>query len=129
MSLVTVVWSMVAAACLTLAVVQGMVWWRRQEARANALFALSAVGTALLAAGELWMMHAATPGEYGRAVRFLHVGAWLVVVPLAGLVRLYLRAGRPWLAWTVCGVRTVSLILSFSTAGSNGNRRPAPAPG
>ena len=28
-------------------------------------------------------------------------------------VRLYLRAGRPWLAWPVCGVRTLSLILNF----------------
>jgi PAS domain S-box-containing protein len=28
-------------------------------------------------------------------------------------VRLYLHAGRPWLAWTICGLRTVVLILNF----------------
>ena len=113
MSWVTFIWSMVASACLTLAVVQGMVWWRRREALAHALFGLSAVGTALLAAVEVWMMRAGTPGEFGRAVRWLHVAAWLVIVSLVGFVRLYLRAGRPWLAWTVCGVRTLSLILNF----------------
>jgi hypothetical protein len=30
-------------------------------------------------------------------------------VSLVGFVRLYLRAGRLWLAWTVCGLRTLSL--------------------
>ena len=28
-------------------------------------------------------------------------------------MRLYLRAGRPWLAWTICGLRTLVLILNF----------------
>jgi len=113
MSPITVIWSMVASTCLTLAVVQGGVWWRRREAREHALFALAAVGTALLAATELWMMHAATPGEFGRAVRWLHVPAWLVVVPLLGFERLYLRAGRPSLGWTTVGIGSLSLMLNF----------------
>jgi len=114
LSWVTVIWSMVASACLTLAGVQGLIWWRRREARAHALFALAAVGVALLAATELWMMRAETPGEYGRAVRLLHVAAWVCVVSLVGFGRIYLRAGRPWLAWTVCGLRTLALILNFA---------------
>ena len=32
---------------------------------------------------------------------------------LVGFVRAYLRAGRLWLAWAVCGLRTLSLILNF----------------
>ena len=32
---------------------------------------------------------------------------------LSAVVRLYLRAGRMWLAWTVCGLRTLSLVLNF----------------
>ena len=114
MSWVTVIWSMVAAACVTLAIVQGMVWWRRREAHAHALFALTAVGTALLAATELWMMHAETPDEFGRAYRWLFAAAWLVSVSLVGFVQSYLKAGRPWLAWTVYGTRTLSLFLNFA---------------
>ena len=47
------------------------------------------------------------------AVRWAHVPASVLIVSLVGFVRLYLRAGRLWLAWTVCGVRTLSLILNF----------------
>jgi hypothetical protein len=35
MSWVTIVWSMIASACLTLALVHGLVWWWRREAWAN----------------------------------------------------------------------------------------------
>jgi signal transduction histidine kinase len=114
MSWVTVIWAMVISACLTLAVVQGLVWWRRRDALAHALFALSALGTALLAGTELWMMSAETPGEFGRALRWLFAAAWLVTVSLVGFVRLYLRAGRPWLAWTAIAARTLAVILNFA---------------
>ena len=113
MSWVTIIWAMIASACLTLALLHVLVWWRRREARANLLFALTAVATAVFAGFELWMMQAATPGAFGMAVRWAHVPAWMLIVSLVGFVRLYLRAGRLWLAWTVCGVRTLSLILNF----------------
>jgi PAS domain S-box-containing protein len=38
---------------------------------------------------------------------------WALVVSLVVFVRLYLRAGRSCLAWSVCGVRTLALILNF----------------
>ena len=113
MSWVTIIWAMIASACLTLALVHVLVWWRRREARANLFFALSAVATAVFAGCELWMMRAETPGAFGMAVRWAHVPGWVLIVSLVGFVRFYLRAGRLWLAWTVCGVRTLSLILNF----------------
>jgi len=122
MSWVAVVWSMVVAACLTLAGVQGLVWWRRRDALAHALFSLLAVGTALMAGTELWMMHAETPVGFGRAMRWLFAAAWLVTVALVGFVRLYLRAGRPWLAWTVVGARTVAVIINFALPPNLGYR-------
>ena len=36
-----------------------------------------------------------------------------MILSLVGFVRLYLRAGRLWLAWAICGLRTLSLILDF----------------
>jgi PAS domain S-box-containing protein len=113
MILVTVIWAMIASACLTLALVHVLVWWRRPNARANLLFALSAAATAVYAGCELWMMRAETPGAFGMAVRWTHVPAWVLIVSLVGFVRVYLRAGRLSLAWTVCGLRTLSLILNF----------------
>ena len=85
------------------------------EALANLLFALMAVATTLLAAGEMWMMQAGTPEQFGMALRWGHVPVWALIVSLVGFVRFYLRAGRRWLGWAVCGVRTLSLIPNFLT--------------
>jgi two-component system, LuxR family, sensor kinase FixL len=113
MNWVTVIWSIGSGACLTLALLHVVIWCKDRAARANLLFAVMATAVAVFAALELAMMRAETPGQFGIAVRWLHVPAWVVVASLVGFVRLYLRAGRRWLAWTVVGVRTVSLILNF----------------
>ena len=73
-----------------------------------------AAATALVAVCELWLMRAETTGDFGVALRWLHLPVWVVIVSLVGFVRLYLRAGRPWLAWVVCGTRTLSLVLNFA---------------
>lgn len=113
MSWVTAIWSAIVSACLTLALIHGLVWWKRREARGNLLFSISAAATSGMAACEVWMMHARTTAQFGEALRWVHVPAWLVIVSLVWLVRVHLRAGRAWLAWTVCGVRTLSLALNF----------------
>jgi two-component system, LuxR family, sensor kinase FixL len=115
MSWVTVIWSMVASACLTLAALHLLIWWRRREARAHALFFLAAVGTAFLAVCELWGMRAQTPAEYGLALRWGNLPYSVVIISLVGFIRVYLRAGRPGLAWVVCGVRTLSLVVNFTS--------------
>ncbi len=75
-----------------------------------------------MAGGELLMMRVGTPVQFATVLRWYHVPAWIVMLSLVGFVRIYLRAGRPWLAWTVCGVQTLSLLLSFAT-GQNLNFR------
>ena len=77
---------------------------------------LSAAGVAAYAGCELWMMRAETPGEFGLALRWAHVPVWVIVVSLVAFARLYLRAGRLWLAWAVCGCRTLALLLNFGPA-------------
>src|SRR5206468_4306701 len=113
MNWVTVIWSMGSGACLTLALMHVVVWWKDRAARANLVFSVMAIAVATFAALELALMRAETPEQFGTAVRWLHVPAWVIVASLVAFVRLYLRAGRRWLAWTVVGVRTVSLILNF----------------
>jgi len=49
MSLITIIWSMSASACITLAAFQLLLWSRNREARANLLFFLLALGTAAFA--------------------------------------------------------------------------------
>ena len=113
MSWITIIWSMVAAACLTLAAMNFVIWFNKRTAWANLLFSVTAVSTAAVAACELWLMRAATAREFGVALRWAHVPYWVLIVSLVGFVGFYLRAGRLWLAWAVCGARTLSLILDF----------------
>ena len=113
MNWLTIIWSMVASACLTLAAMNLLVWIKKRSSLSNLLISLMAVGTAGIAFGELSMMLAKTPAEFGRALRWTHLPVWLVIVSLVLFVRQYLRSGRLWLAWTIVGTRTLALVLNF----------------
>jgi two-component system sensor kinase FixL len=113
MSWITVIWSVSGGACLTLAFIQFVGWWKDRAARANLVFSVLAIAVASFAVFELALMRSKTPEELGTVVRWMHVPAWLMIASLVGFVRLYLKAGRRWLGWTVVGLRTVSLILNF----------------
>src|SRR2546428_13913128 len=54
-------------------------------------------------------LHDALPisAQYGAVLRWAHVPLWVLLLSIVWFVRLYLRAGRPWLAWSICGLRTV----------------------
>jgi PAS domain S-box-containing protein len=114
MSWITVVWSMNAGACLTLAAFYGAVWCKQRDNRVHLLFSCSAVAAAAISGFELWMMNAETVEQYQRLVRWVHVPTWVLTVSFVAFVRLYLRAGRAWLAWSIYGLRTLILILNFS---------------
>ena len=113
MSWITIVWSMNAAACLTLAGISLLVWCKQRENWVHLVFSASAVAAAAIAAFELAMMHCETVGQYEALVRWIHVPTWVLIVSFVAFVRLYLHAGRPWLAWSICGLRTLVLILNF----------------
>ena len=113
MSWITIVWSMNAAACLTLAAIYLVVWCKQRQVLAHLVFSITAVAAAAIAGFELAMMHAGTVGQYEVLIRWIHVPVWVLTVAFVAFVRLYLHAGRPWLAWSICGLRTVVLILNF----------------
>src|SRR6266480_4587992 len=114
MSWVTINWSLDSGACVTLALMNCVVWWKDRTARANLAFSVMAIAVAIFAGFELALMRAQTPEQFGEVVRWLHVPVWVMIASLVAFVRLYLRAGRPWLAWAIVGVRTLSLILNFT---------------
>src|SRR5262249_60519559 len=89
------------------------VWSKDRSDRVSVLFSVLAISVAGFAALELALMRAQTPEQIGVIVRWLHVPAWVMIASLVAFVRLYLRAGRPWLAWAVVVTRTLSLILDF----------------
>jgi two-component system, LuxR family, sensor kinase FixL len=122
MSWVTIIWSMNAGACLSMAALYLLAWAKQRAPWANLHFSCAAVSTAAMVFCELGMMHAQTPGQFGTALRWLHVAAFVVVLSLIAFVFTYTGAGRPWLGWAVCSLRALSLLLNFLT-GQNLNYR------
>ena len=104
---------MSASACLTLAGIHFLVWSRNRTAWTNLFFCLLAIATAAWTFCELWMMRADTPVEFATVLKWGHVAVWLIIVSLVVFVRFFLRAGRPWLAWIICGLRTLLLVVNF----------------
>jgi two-component system, LuxR family, sensor kinase FixL len=113
MSWITIVWSMNAAACLTLAGIYALVWCKQREGWVYLVLSCNAVAGAALTAFELALLRAQTSAQYGVILRWAQIPVWLLVVSLVVFVRLYLRGGRSWLALSVCGARTLALILNF----------------
>lgn len=117
---------MTASACLTLALISMLVWWRNRTSWANLAFGL----VAFSAAGYVWcnlaILKAASIADLDSAVTWNQVIFWLMFLSLGGFVKLYLSAGRSWLLWIICGLRTLSLLLNFTT-GKNLNYRSVAA--
>jgi two-component system, LuxR family, sensor kinase FixL len=121
-SWVTVVWSMAASACLTLAGIYWLVWYRNRTAWAHLLFSVTAAATATFAFCELRIMRAQTTVELDAAIRWAQVPLFVLLVALIWFVGVYLDAGRRWLAWTFCAVRSLYLLPTV-LAGWNVNYR------
>jgi signal transduction histidine kinase len=113
MNWITIVWSMNAGACLTLAAIYLVVWCRQRESWVHLLFSCSAIAAAAIAVLELAMLHTQTVERYEALVRWIHVPVWVLLLSFVAFVRLYLRAGRPWLAWSIYSLRTLVLIVNF----------------
>ena len=80
MSWITLIWSMNAGACLTLAAFYGAVWSKQRKNRVYLLFSCSAAAAAVISAFELWMMHAWTLEQYQLLGRWTDVPTCIVIV-------------------------------------------------
>lgn len=114
MSWVTVIWSAASAVCVTLAVLHLLVWLQDRRARANLVFALTALCQPGLAACEIGMMRAATPEEFGEWLRWTHLPGFGLIAGTVLFVQWYLGTGRIWLGAATVGIRLITLALNFS---------------
>src|SRR6185295_14872632 len=106
MNWVTILWSMNTAACLTLAGIHLLIWVRARQQWGHLLFSICSLAVAAIAVCEWLVMHAIDFESCNTAMWWAQVALWAMFVSLVGFARYYLRAGWPWLAWTVVGLRT-----------------------
>lgn len=114
MSYVTVLWSMVAAAALVLAVLHAFVWFLDRRAYPNLAFAIVALAVIGVAWIELEMMHAATAAEWALWVRWFQLPNFFLLCGLVVFVKLYLGTGRNWFMWAIIVLRCAILAINFS---------------
>lgn len=94
MSIVTAIWSMMAAAALVLGLVHLLVWCFDWRALANLSFAPAACAVAMVAGAELGMMLARSPAGWGNWGRWIHVPIFGAIVGTVWFVQQYLRTRR-----------------------------------
>ena len=116
MSWTNVVWSINAGICLSLAGVHPLVWLRNRSNWLSLVFSSWAAAVAASALFELAMMHAQTPEQYGELVRWIHMPFGVATFAYIAFVRLYLRAGRLWLMWIMCGLNALRIVMNFASA-------------
>jgi len=113
MSWVTFIWAMVFGACATLALPHLLIGIK-QRAAENLLFALAAFSVAAIALGELFLLHARTTEDMGRAMQWTHIPIFFLIVAIVFFVRTYFGTGRLWVGIAACGVRLVCLFINFA---------------
>jgi two-component system sensor kinase FixL len=115
MSWITVAWSMMASAILTLALLHLFIWFNQRRQWAHLYFSIAAISVAVITGMEFMGMRAVSIEQMATLLRWAQLPLFIIWVAIVCFVRFYFDAGRLWLAWMVCGLRSLALILSFST--------------
>lgn len=113
MTWITAVWSINTGACLTLAAFYGALWSKQRDKRAYLLISCSAIAAAAISGFEFRMLNASTVEQCKLLVRWANAPTWVLTISFVAFVRLYLGAGRAWLAWSIYSLRTLILLLNF----------------
>jgi len=112
---VEILWTMMAAASLTLGFVHLLVWFKQRSRYASLAFFVLAASVAAFSASELSMMEAQTPAAYASALRSAHVPICVIVLSIIAFVHFHFGAGILWLAYAAAAFRVLSLLLNFVT--------------
>jgi two-component system, LuxR family, sensor kinase FixL len=97
MNWITVVWPMVAAANLTLGLIELRIAVAQPPRGARLLLALSAFAMAACSGFELGLMRADTTAEAVVMVRGLNFSVGVILVTLTGFIWVYFKTGTWWL--------------------------------
>lgn len=113
MNWVDIVWPMISASSLTLAVIYLFVWLRQRQRWPHLLFALAAASVSAVALIELAMMRTTSVEHYEALVRWAHVPTAILAVCIVAFIRLQYQAGNVVLACIACISRIACLIPNF----------------
>lgn len=109
MTWITILWPMVAGACLTMALIHLRIGIRRRPGAAHLLFSQNAVAVAFFSYFELAVMRADSPTQYLALLRWSDFAEVALIVSLTAFVWVFFGTGRKWLAVLAPGLSCVAL--------------------
>ena len=113
MNWMTIAWPMVAAACLTLGMIELSIGlWQRPRAP-RLLFALSAFTVACVAGLELALMRTDVLAEWWTLMRLLDIAVGVMLVSLMAFIWTYFGNGRKWLVLAVPALYALGLAFDY----------------
>lgn len=118
MNWITVICSMIAASCLTVAGIHLLVWVRSRQAWGSLLLSNCALSGAVTVGFDVALMHATTPSQSAELLRWMYLPLSWGMVSLLFFIRQYLGTGRAWLMRLAVGMRIFALALNFASPGS-----------
>lgn len=113
MSWLTAIWTFASSACLTLALVQFVIWLKRREDTVHLLLALTALGATGAGLAELMLLHTTNSESYALLVKWQHVPVFVLLVSMVWFVRVYFGTGRRWLAQLITALWLLALVFNF----------------
>jgi len=113
MNWITIICSMIAASCLTVAGIHLLVWLRARHAWTNLLLSNCALTAAVIVGFNIALMHATSAAHAADLLRWMYLPLTWGLISLMLFARQYLEAGRTWLMWCVVAARAIALALNF----------------
>lgn len=114
MNWMTITWPMIAAACLTLGLIELNIGLAQPTQRAaRVLFALSAFTVACISGLELAIMRTATLTDWWPLMRGLDIAVGMMMVFLTAFIWVYFGTGNRWLALAVPCLYAAGLVFDY----------------
>ncbi len=113
MNWITIAWPMVAAACLTLGLINLAIGLAHPPRAARLLFFLSASAAAVFGSLELALMRADTVAGAWPLLHWGNVAFAVLVVSLTAFIWVFFGTGNKWLALSVPALYAVALVVEF----------------
>jgi PAS domain S-box-containing protein len=113
MNWITIVWPMVASACLTLGVIHLRIALGSGRRSPQLFFMLAALAVAAISLLELTLLGTTDVEVYNRVLRWSSLPIAVMVISVVGFVRAFFGTGRNWLAGSAAVLIFLAQLANF----------------
>jgi two-component system sensor kinase FixL len=113
LSILTIAWSMCAAASFMLALLHLLLWFKDRKAYVYLLSVLMAVSAGAGALTELALMHADSIDAYRKLIQLENLFVYMLLLPMVWFVRARLPVARRWLAVVISIAWSIAILINW----------------